>query len=126
MAILAFDAREMGWPDMASIPCALKVRHHGLKGTVKRVGVDADDLDSLFDQPKNSFASQAGLSKVILTAQSLVSVGSEEHDVERLQSMSNGFELLLEMFNGDRIASGNVANERLVLAKELAAPIALR
>ena len=95
---------------MASIPCALKVRHHGLKGTVKRVGFDADDLDSLFDEPKNSFASQAGLSKVILTAQSLVGVGSEEHDVERLQSMSNGFEFLLEMFNGDHIASRNVVN----------------
>ena len=50
MAILAFDAREMGWPDMASIPCALKVRHHGLKGTVKRVGVDADGLNQRADR----------------------------------------------------------------------------
>src|SRR5271157_4636524 len=101
LAIFPREPRKVRRPNITAIAGALVIGNHTGKRPVDRIGVDSDHLDALLHEPERSVAAQAGLSEVLFRSNAFVGASAEQHDVERLQPISNSLQRRGEFCHGD-------------------------
>ena len=109
LAVLPSDSCEMGRPDESAVAGSLEVRCHVFKRSVECVGVDADDLDTLLDEPEHSLPPEAGLGEVVRRAHSSIGPRLKQDDIKRREFVLDAFECGLEISDPDEFTGGLVA-----------------
>jgi hypothetical protein len=104
LAVLAFEAGEVGLPEAGRVARAPEVVRHVLEAAVEAVRVDADHADALGREPERRLARHPGLLEVLAAAEEAVAAGHQHHDVERLEPVVDRGERPLEVGDEDVLA----------------------
>ena len=103
LTILGSDPCKGSWPNPATVSRTTKVRNHVGERSVQGVGINADDLHALLDQPQSRFATEPRLPEILLRVDPLIAASLDHRDVERLELIVDALQFGLQVGDGDLV-----------------------
>lgn len=104
LTILARQSGKVRRPDVPTVSRATVIRHHISERPVERVGVDADHLHPLLDQPQRPIAAESRLTEILARIDPLVRSRLQQHDVERLEHVRAAIQRRPQVIDRDLLA----------------------